>query len=71
MSKDGVAGWLASDAEAQKSIENEDLVVFLSVGTTHIARPEDWPVYVLFLLAFPLAVSLMCLRLGCRSRMCG
>jgi len=26
------------------SIDNEDIVLFLTLGTTHIPRPEDWPV---------------------------
>jgi primary-amine oxidase len=38
--EDSVAKWSQSDS----SIENEDIVLFLTVGTTHIPRPEDWPV---------------------------
>jgi primary-amine oxidase len=30
--------------DADKSIENEDLVVWYSVGVTHIPRPEEWPI---------------------------
>ena len=37
---DSVGAWVREGG----SIENEDLVVFLTVGTTHIPRPEDWPV---------------------------
>lgn len=40
---DSVGVWLKEDAEKGVSIEQEDLVVFATVGTTHIARPEDWP----------------------------
>ena len=41
---DSLARWLRDDGE--ENIENEDVVVFVTVGTTHIPRPEDWPVYV-------------------------
>lgn len=37
---DLVSNWVKEDANT----ENEDVVVFLTVGTTHIPRPEDWPV---------------------------
>ncbi|KAJ7572011.1 copper amine oxidase [Mycena floridula] len=37
---DSVSKWV----EGKKNITNEDLVLFLTVGTTHIPRPEDWPV---------------------------
>ncbi|KAF8313711.1 hypothetical protein DL93DRAFT_2058917 [Clavulina sp. PMI_390] len=37
---DSIGEWVKSD----KSIENEDLLLFLTFGTTHIPRPEDWPV---------------------------
>ncbi|KAI6010950.1 copper amine oxidase [Pisolithus orientalis] len=39
--KDSVGKWVN---EGDGSIENEDIVIFLTVGTTHIPRPEDWPV---------------------------
>ncbi|EIW87176.1 peroxisomal copper amine oxidase [Coniophora puteana RWD-64-598 SS2] len=38
---DSVATWVK---EGGGSIEKEDIVMFLTVGMTHIARPEDWPV---------------------------
>ncbi|THH12177.1 hypothetical protein EW146_g7798 [Bondarzewia mesenterica] len=41
---DSVGRWLKEDSEKGVKVENEDLVVFLTVGLTHIARPEDWPV---------------------------
>jgi primary-amine oxidase len=41
---DSLARWLRDDGE--ENIENEDVLVFVTVGTTHIPRPEDWPVYV-------------------------
>lgn len=40
--KESVAQW----AKGDDTIENEDIVVFITVGTTHIPRPEDFPVYV-------------------------
>ncbi|KAL1761840.1 copper amine oxidase [Schizophyllum commune] len=27
-----------------QSVEDEDIVVYVTIGTTHIPRPEDWPV---------------------------
>jgi primary-amine oxidase len=39
---DSVAAWVRADGE--ESIEDEDVLVYLTVGTTHIPRPEDWPV---------------------------
>ncbi|KAH7886284.1 copper amine oxidase [Phlebopus sp. FC_14] len=39
--KDSVGRWVK---EGEGSIENEDIVLYLTVGTTHIPRPEDWPV---------------------------
>lgn len=41
---DSLARWLRDDGDAK--IENEDVLVYVTVGTTHIPRPEDWPVYV-------------------------
>jgi len=41
---DSLARWLRDDGDA--NIENEDVLVFVTVGVTHIPRPEDWPVYV-------------------------
>ncbi|KAH9031052.1 copper amine oxidase [Lactarius pseudohatsudake] len=40
---DSLARWLRDDGDAK--IENEDVLVYVTVGTTHIPRPEDWPVY--------------------------
>jgi len=37
---ESVSKWLQDGG----SIENEDIIVFLTLGTTHIPRPEDWPV---------------------------
>ncbi|KAJ3821709.1 copper amine oxidase, partial [Lentinula raphanica] len=38
--EDSVASWIAGELP----VKDEDLLVFLTVGTTHIPRPEDWPV---------------------------
>lgn len=39
---DSLALWVRDDGDAK--IENEDVLVYVTVGTTHIPRPEDWPV---------------------------
>jgi primary-amine oxidase len=41
---DSLSRWLRDDGDA--NIENEDVLVYVTIGTTHIPRPEDWPVYV-------------------------
>ncbi|KAF9567748.1 peroxisomal copper amine oxidase [Agrocybe pediades] len=38
--EDSVGSWV----EGQQEVEDEDLLVFVTIGTTHIPRPEDWPV---------------------------
>ncbi|TFK51348.1 hypothetical protein OE88DRAFT_1630070 [Heliocybe sulcata] len=38
--EESVGKWVKGDDK----IENEDVVLFLTVGTNHIPRPEDWPV---------------------------
>jgi primary-amine oxidase len=53
---DSVAAWSANE----DNIENEDVVLFLTVGTTHIPRPEDWPVYVPRTLTLFRRTFLMC-----------
>jgi primary-amine oxidase len=37
---DGLPRWTAAD----RSVEDTDIVTWLTVGTTHFCRPEDWPV---------------------------
>ncbi|KAG6807682.1 hypothetical protein H0H93_001235 [Arthromyces matolae] len=37
---DSVGKW----AQGKQSVEDEDILVYVTVGTTHIPRPEDWPV---------------------------
>jgi primary-amine oxidase len=46
---DSLARWVRDDGDA--NIENEDVLVYVTVGTTHIPRPEDWPVYVYYFLS--------------------
>ncbi|KAK0461555.1 copper amine oxidase [Armillaria novae-zelandiae] len=36
---DSIGAWV----KGEQNIENEDILVYLTVGTTHITRPEDWP----------------------------
>ncbi|KAJ6631458.1 copper amine oxidase [Mycena sp. CBHHK59/15] len=38
--EDSIGEWV----KGQQSVENEDILVYLTVGVTHIPRPEDWPV---------------------------
>ncbi|TFK26740.1 peroxisomal copper amine oxidase [Coprinopsis marcescibilis] len=38
--EDSVGKWVLEE----KSVVDEDILVYLTVGTTHIPRPEDWPV---------------------------
>ena len=38
------AGGLAAYAAANRSIEDTDVVVWHTLGVTHVPRPEDWPV---------------------------
>jgi primary-amine oxidase len=42
--EDSIGEWV----KGGESIEGEDILVYLTVGVTHIPRPEDWPVYVYF-----------------------
>jgi primary-amine oxidase len=37
---DGLPKW----TRANRSIENQDIVVWYTMGVTHIPRPEEWPV---------------------------
>ncbi|KAF8079221.1 copper amine oxidase [Lyophyllum atratum] len=38
--KDSIGTWV----KGKQNIENVDILLYLTVGTTHIPRPEDWPV---------------------------
>ncbi|KAF5385361.1 hypothetical protein D9615_001013 [Tricholomella constricta] len=38
--EDSVGKWV----QGKQNVENEDILLYLTVGTTHIPRPEDWPV---------------------------
>lgn len=61
---DSLARWVRDDGDA--NIENEDVLVYVTVGTTHIPRPEDWPVYVL---SFFLPSGFSTLPLSCRREL--
>ncbi|KZT52937.1 hypothetical protein CALCODRAFT_520402 [Calocera cornea HHB12733] len=37
---DSLEGWM----KGGESVDGEDIILFLTVGTNHIPRPEDWPV---------------------------
>jgi len=37
---DSIGSWV----KGGEPVENEDILVFVTIGTTHIPRPEDWPV---------------------------
>lgn len=48
---DCVEGWVKEDeAEGGVKPDGEDVIAYFTVGVTHVPRPEDWPVYVLFFL---------------------
>jgi primary-amine oxidase len=38
--EDTVAQWVRKN----RSIENQDVVLWYTMGITHIPRPEDWPI---------------------------
>lgn len=38
--EDSIGKWV----EGKKSVVDEDLLVYINFGVTHIPRPEDWPV---------------------------
>jgi primary-amine oxidase len=47
---DGLVKWTA----ANRSIENQDVVLWYTMGITHNPRPEDWPVMPVHLAGFRL-----------------
>jgi primary-amine oxidase len=47
---DGLPAWIEQD----RSIENEDVVVWYTFGLHHLPRPEDWPVMPVAYLGFML-----------------
>jgi primary-amine oxidase len=51
---DGLPRYIAQD----RPLENQDVVLWYTVGTTHIARPEDWPVMPVEYAGFTLQVRL-------------
>lgn len=50
---DGLPIWVA----ANRSIQNQDIVVWYTIGITHIPRPEDWPVMSVYKAGFKLMPS--------------
>ena len=50
---DGLPAW----TRANRSLENRDIVFWYTVGTTHIPRPEEWPVMPVHRAGFKLAPS--------------
>jgi primary-amine oxidase len=47
---DGLPRWVAKD----EPIENEDVVLWYTMGITHITRPEEWPVMAVSHIGFKL-----------------
>jgi hypothetical protein len=60
---DSLARWVRDDGDAK--IENEDVLVYVTIGTTHIPRPEDWPVYVAAAFLPPYVSHPVCTSIGC------
>lgn len=50
---EGLPKW----TQANRSIENRDIVLWYTMGTTHIPRPEEWPVMTSHHLGFKLVPS--------------
>jgi primary-amine oxidase len=50
---DGLPKW----TKANRAIENRDLVVWYTMGVTHIPRPEEWPVMTVHKASFKLMPS--------------
>jgi primary-amine oxidase len=50
---DGLPAW----TQAKRSIENRDIVLWYTMGITHIPRPEDWPVMPVHTASFKLVPS--------------
>ncbi|MEF9179562.1 hypothetical protein U9Y90_07805 [Escherichia coli] len=44
--RDGVKRWMAIDLASKdnESLDNTDAVVWMTTGTTHVARAEEWPI---------------------------
>ncbi len=50
---DGLPKW----TKANRSLENQDLVLWYTLGVTHIPRPEEWPVMTVHKASFKLMPS--------------
>lgn len=51
--EDGLPVW----TRAERSVENSDIVLWYTMGITHIPRPEDWPVMPVHRASFKLVPS--------------
>ncbi len=47
---DGLPQWISDN----EGVENEDVVAWYTMGTTHVPRPEDWPVMPVMHIGFQL-----------------
>jgi primary-amine oxidase len=47
---DGLTRWTA----ANRPIENQDVVLWYTLGVTHIPRPEEWPIMTVHKASFKL-----------------
>ena len=50
---EGLPQWI----RANRSIENQDIVVWYTMGITHVPRPEEWPVMPVHRAGFKLVPS--------------
>jgi primary-amine oxidase len=48
---------LADSAKDDESLEGQDLVLWYTLATTHIPRPEEWPVTNVTRIGFQLRLS--------------
>lgn len=64
---DCVEKWVAEDkADGGVKADGEDVLAYFTVGVTHVPRPEDWPVNVLFLFLSYCFADIIVTLTGCR-----